>query len=89
MGGSRNLQDFYPHSSKVEHPADNRKTKDRYLLWVPSFAYSVMVAPGSPRHESGVGSQMPGRGSIPQRKFSFMSSWKRACEKTDTLNKCA
>lgn len=25
-----------------------------------SFASSVMVAPGSPRHESGVGIQMPG-----------------------------
>jgi hypothetical protein len=30
-----------------------------------------MVAPGSPRHTSGVGTQMPGRGSIPQRKFSL------------------
>ena len=37
-----------------------------------SFAYSVMVAPGSPRHASGVGIQMPGRGSIPQRKLSSM-----------------
>jgi hypothetical protein len=43
----------------------------RFLDGAPSFAYSVMVAPGSPRHTSGVGTQMPGRGSIPQRKFSL------------------
>ena len=26
---------IYPVSSKVEHPADNRETEDRYLYWVP------------------------------------------------------
>ena len=29
----------YPHSSKVEHSADNRETVDRYHLWVPVYKY--------------------------------------------------
>ena len=40
----RNRKEIHPHSSKVEHSTDNRKTKDRYLVWVPNqFRCSTAV----------------------------------------------
>lgn len=48
----------YPHSSKVEHSADNRETVDRYHLWVPNCPVRLAVRT-SPFHGEGQGFESP------------------------------
>ena len=40
LGSSPSTRAIFPVSSKVEHPADNRETEDRYLYREPNDLYN-------------------------------------------------